>query len=116
MQRYQMYIDGKFVDPSSGRWFDSYNPYTGKVWSQVGEGNAADADRAVLAAHKAFSEGPWSKLTATARGALLRKLGDLIARDANKLAEIEVRDNGKLIAEMAGQLNYIPQWFYYYSG
>lgn len=116
MQRYQMYIDGKFVDPSSGRWFDSYNPYTGKVWSQVGEGNAADADRAVLAAHKAFSEGPWSKLTATGRGALLRKLGDLIARDAGKLAEIEVRDNGKLIAEMAGQLNYIPQWFYYYGG
>ena len=116
MQRYQMYIDGQFVDSSSGRWFDSYNPYTGKVWSQVAEGNAADADRAVLAAHKAFSEGPWSRLTATGRGALLRKLGDLIARDARKLAEIEVRDNGKLIAEMAGQLNYIPQWFYYYGG
>ena len=48
-------------------------------------------------------------------GLLLHKLGGLVARDAKKLAEIEVRDNGKLIAEMQGQLNYIPQC-YYYSG
>jgi len=46
----------------------------------------------------------------------MRKLGDLIARDAQRLAETEVRDNGKLIAEMHGQLNYVPQWFYYYGG
>ncbi|MBC7636874.1 MAG: aldehyde dehydrogenase, partial [Acetobacteraceae bacterium] len=44
------------------------------------------------------------------------KLGDLVARDARKLAETEVRDNGKLIAEMEGQLNYIPQWYYYFGG
>ena len=116
MQRYQMYIEGEFADASSGRWFDSYNPYTGKVWSQIAEGGADDVDRAVRAADKAFREGSWPKLTPSERGALLRKLGDLVARDARKLAEIEVRDNGKLIAEMAGQLNYVPQWFYYFGG
>jgi aldehyde dehydrogenase (NAD+) len=116
MQRYQMYIDGQFVDASSGKWFDSYNPYKGEVWGQIAEGGQADVDRAVQAAHKAFSAGPWSQLTASERGALLRKLGDLVARDAKKLAEFEVRDNGKLIAEMAGQLNYVPQWFYYFGG
>jgi aldehyde dehydrogenase (NAD+) len=55
-------------------------------------------------------------MTATERGRRLYRLGDLIARDAKRLAEIEVRDNGKLFAEMNGQLNYIPQWFYYYGG
>jgi aldehyde dehydrogenase (NAD+) len=70
----------------------------------------------VRAAHRAFTEGPWPQLTASQRGLLLHKLGDLVARDAKKLAETEVRDNGKLIAEMQGQLNYIPQWYYYFGG
>src|SRR3546814_14747549 len=97
MQRFQMYIDGEFVDSSSAEWFDSYNPYTGDVWCQIAQGEAEDADRAVQAAHRAFSEGPWSKLTHSGRGALLHKLGDLIAREAGKLAETEVRDHGKQI-------------------
>ena len=116
MQKYQMYIDGKYVDSASGKWFDSYNPYTGEPWAQIAQGTAEDVDRAVRVAHKAYTEGPWSELTASQRGLLLHKLGDLVARDARKLAEIEVRDNGKLIAEMLGQLNYIPQWYYYFGG
>ena len=115
-QAYQMYIHGRFENASSGKWFDTYNPYTGEVWGQIAEGGSADVDRAVTAAHNAFANDPWSQLTAIQRGALLRKLGDLITRDARKLAEFEVRDNGKLIAEMAGQLNYISQWFYYFGG
>ena len=116
MKKYQMYIDGKYVDSASGKWFDSYNPYTGEPWAQIAQGGADDVDRAVRAAHKAYTEGPWSQLTASQRGLLLHKLGDLVARDARKLAETEVRDNGKLIAEMQGQLNYIPQWYYYFGG
>jgi (Z)-2-((N-methylformamido)methylene)-5-hydroxybutyrolactone dehydrogenase len=116
MQKYQMYIDGKYVDSASGKWFDSYNPYTGEPWAQIAQGNVEDADRAVRAAHKAYTEGPWPQLTASQRGLLLHRLGDLVARDAKKLAETEVRDNGKLIAEMQGQLNYIPQWYYYFGG
>lgn len=116
MQKYQLYVNGQFVDPQSGEWFDSHNPYTGKAWGQIAQGDATDVDLAVTAAHNAFTTGPWSRLTASERGALLRKLGDLIARDAQTLAEFEVRDNGKLIAEMAGQLHYLPQWFYYYGG
>jgi (Z)-2-((N-methylformamido)methylene)-5-hydroxybutyrolactone dehydrogenase len=116
VQQYPMYIDGKFVPAASGKWFDSFNPYTGKPWAQVAEGTAEDADRAVRAAHKAFTTGPWPQLTASQRGALLRKLGDLVTRDANKLGELETRDNGKLIAEMQAQLNYVPQWYYYFGG
>lgn len=116
MQRYQMYIDGQFVDASSGQWFESFNPFTGAPWAEIARGSAEDADRAVRAAYNAFAEGPWAQLTASQRGMLLHRLGDLVARDAKKLAEIEVRDNGKLIAEMQGQLNYLPQWFYYFGG
>jgi acyl-CoA reductase-like NAD-dependent aldehyde dehydrogenase len=116
MQRYQMYIDGRYVDASSGQVFVSENPYTGEPWAEMPRGNQADIEAAVQAAHNAFVQGDWSRLTPTQRGALLRKLGDLVARDSEKLAATEVRDNGKLFAEMRGQLNYIPQWFYYYGG
>jgi aldehyde dehydrogenase (NAD+) len=116
MKKYQMYIDGRFVDAANGKWFDSYNPYTGKVWSQVAQGGPEDVDRAVKAAHRAFSEGEWPQMTASQRGALVYKLGTLVARDAKMLAETEVMDNGKLIAEMQGQLNYVPQWYYYFGG
>lgn len=116
MQRYQLYIEGRAVDAASGQWFDSYNPYTGEPWAQIAEGNADDVDRAVRAAHRAFTQGPWPQLTASQRGLLLHRLGDLVARDAQRLAAIEVRDNGKLLAEMQGQLNYIPQWYYYFGG
>ncbi len=116
MNQYQMFIDGTFVNASDGRWFETQNPFTGKTWAEVARGTAADIDRAVQAADQAFRSGPWSEMTATQRGALLRKLGDLIARDAERLAEFEVQDNGKLLAEMGAQLKYLPQWFYYFGG
>ena len=116
MQKYQMYIGGEWVAPSSGEWFESYNPFTGEPWAMIARGNAADADHAVRTAHAAFTSGPWPEMTATQRGALLRKLGDLVAQNAQHLAEVEVRDNGKLIAEMGAQLNYVPQWYYYFGG
>jgi aldehyde dehydrogenase (NAD+) len=116
MQKYQQYIGGEWVAPSSGEWFESFNPFTGEPWALIARGNAADADHAVKTAHAAFTSGPWPEMTPTQRGALLRKLGDLVAQNAQQLAEVEVRDNGKLIAEMGAQLNYVPQWYYYFGG
>jgi len=116
VQKYQMYIDGRFVNAASGEWFETENPYTGEPWALIPRGGARDADLAVQAAHRALTSGPWPKLTATQRGALLHKLGDLVARDADKLAAIEVTDNGKLLAEMGAQLRYVPQWYTYFGG
>src|SRR5690606_16078735 len=73
-------------------------------------------DLAVQAAKRAMTEGPFSKMTATQRGQMMYRLAQLIADNAKRLAEIEVRDNGKLIAEMQGQLNYVPEWWRYYGG
>lgn len=116
MQKYQMYINGAFTDPVSGQWFETDNPYTAKPWALIPRGGAEDVERAVTAASRAFSEGEWSKLKPSQRGRLMCRLGDLIARDAARLAAVEVRDNGKLMVEMLGQLRYIPQWYYYYGG
>jgi len=116
LPRQQMLIDGEWTESASGDYFESFDPFTAKAWTLIPRGNADDVDRAVQAAHRAFTSGEWPKMHASQRGQLLRKLGDLIARDAEKLAVIEVQDNGKLISEMAGQLKYTPQWYYYYGG
>lgn len=116
MKRYKLHIGGKQVDPVAGEWFETHNPYTGEAWAEIPRADARDVDAAVQAAHLAFTQGPWSEMNASERGMLLHRLGDLIARDAEKLAAIEVRDNGKLMAEMHGQLKYLPQWYYYFGG
>ena len=116
LPRRQMYIDGEFVDSSSGEYFESFDPYTARPWCLIPRGNAEDADRAVQAAHRAFTSGDWPKTHPTQRGELLRKLGELIAEHAQELAELEVRDNGKLLSEMAGQLKYCPQFYNYFGG
>lgn len=116
MDAYDLYIDGQSCPPSTGEYFASYDPYTGQPWARVAKGDSRDVDRAVQAAHRAFKSSAWRGLSASARGALLRKLGDLIAADAERLGQIETQDNGKLLAEMLGQVRYLPQWFHYYGG
>ena len=102
MKTYQLYINGEYVDPANNEWFESIDPYRGEPWAKIPRGSKADADKAVKAANEAMWRGPWSKMTASARGKVMRKLGDLVAANAERLAEIEVRDNGKLMAEMLG--------------
>ena len=116
MKTYQHFIDGQYVDPVDGKWFDSIDPYRGEAWAKIPQGCARDVDRAVAAAAQAMREGPWSKMTPSARGKLMLKLADLVAANADRLAEIEVRDNGKLLAEMRGQLGYHPEWWRYFGG
>jgi aldehyde dehydrogenase (NAD+) len=116
LEHYQAYIDGKFVDAESGAVFGTEDPFSGEVWALVPRCDAADVDRAVEAAYRAFTTGPWPALTPTARGALLFRLADLIAENAQALADVEVRDNGKLLAEMSAQMRYLPQWYRYFGG
>ena len=116
MKQYQHYIDGAFIDPKEGEWFDTSNPYTGAPWARVAKGSPSDMSSAIDAAYTALFSGPWSQYSASARGAVLRKIGDIIAANAEMLADIEVRDNGKLKAEMLAQLKYLPEYYYYYGG
>lgn len=116
LPKYRILIGGEWQNAASGEFFETDNPYTGEPWALIPRCNKVDVERAVEAASAAFESGPWPKLTATQRGALLRRLGDLITQHAEPLAQTEVRDNGKLIAEMLGQTSYVPQWFHYFGG
>jgi len=116
MKTFGHFINGAYVEPAGGRWLDSNNPYTGEVWARIPQGCRLDVDRAVASASAALRHGAWSTMTATARGKLLTRLADLIADNAERLAATEVRDNGKLLAEMGGQLRYIPEWWRYFGG
>ena len=111
-----MYVDGRWVEASSGDFFETDDPFAGRPWALIPRGTAEDADLAVRAAHRAFSGGAWPRTTASARGALLRRLADLVAERSAQLAETEVRDNGKLYAEMSGQTAYMAGWFHYFAG
>lgn len=116
MQNFEMRIGDTWRGTSSGQTFDSIDPFTSQPWARIPRGTAVDVDEAVRAAHDAFEHGPWSRLTASQRGLLLHRLGDEIAANAEQLADLEVNDNGKLRAEVLGQMKYLPQWFYYFGG
>jgi len=115
VRKYQLFIDGDWVDPASGEWFESHEPFSGKAWALIPKGNAVDVERAVMAAHKAL-EGPWADLSASERGMLLHRLGELIEVHAEELAEAEMRDNGKVRSEVIGQVKYVAKYYYYYGG
>lgn len=107
--RYQIFFGGAWVDAAGGETFESEDPFSGDIWAPVPGCCKLNVDRAVEAAHQAFVSGSWSAMTPTARSALLRRLGALITENARHLAEIEVRDNGKLMTEMLGQVRYLAQ-------
>ncbi|MDQ1674471.1 MAG: (Z)-2-((N-methylformamido)methylene)-5-hydroxybutyrolactone dehydrogenase, partial [Frankiaceae bacterium] len=112
---YAMVVGGLTVGAVAGRTYVSTDPFTGRPWARVPDSDAHDVDAAVTAARAAF-DGSWRRTTATARGKLLHRLGELIARDAQQLAELETRDNGKLLREMTGQMAGLPEWYFYYAG
>ncbi len=111
-----MRIGGQAVAGSTDEWIDCVNPYLGQSWARIPRGTAADAEAAVIAAHEAFTSGPWHDMAPADRGLLLHKLAQLMADNAEYLADLEVRDTGKLKAEMLGNLRYLPRWYQYYAG
>ena len=97
-RKYQLFIDGKWVDAESGKTFTTPNPATGETLAEVAEADKADVDKAVAAARRAF-EGKWGSMSARDRGRLLYKLSQLIESRSRELAELETADNGKPIRE-----------------
>ncbi|WBG64295.1 aldehyde dehydrogenase [Pseudomonas citronellolis] len=116
LARFQMCIDGQWLDALSGKTFESLDPSSAQPWALLPDAAEEDVERAVQAAQKAFDDPAWRKLSATARGKLLRRLGDLIAENKEHLAQLESRDNGKLIRETRGQVGYLPEFFHYTAG
>ena len=115
MKNYKHFINGQWTNPDTKEWFDSENPYTGKVWAKIARGNFKDVNNAVISAKNAF-ENVWGVMKPTERGKYLVRLSEIITREASRLGELEVMDNGKLLAEMGSQTKYIAEWYRYYGG
>ena len=114
LRRYGAYIDGAERAPKTGVYFETQDPFTGRTWALIGRCGPADVDAAVAAAKGAFDS--WSALRPSQRGKILRKFADAIVASADRLAEIERRDNGKLAAEVNAQVRYLGDYFHYYAG
>ncbi len=114
--RYQLFIDGKFRAPHSGKHFDSINPATEEKLAEIAEGDAHDIDRAVRAARRAHDK-VWSKLPGRERGKYLYRIARLIQEKARELAVLETMDGGKTIKESRDvDLPLVAAHFFYYAG
>lgn len=114
--RQGLFVDGAFVAPKSGVYVPSYDPTTAEPWYEFAQGGAADVDAAVRSARAAFVNPAWRRMTQTERGKLVRRLGELVLANADELAMIECRDNGKLLKEMRAQMRAIPDSYLYFAG
>src|SRR5258706_12112196 len=111
-----LFIGGEWLHPHSNRTIRSIDPSTEEVWAEVAEADETDIDHAVKAARAAL-DGPWRrKLTASARGALIHKLAELVRRDADALAVLESRDNGKPLRDTKGEILRAADWLTFFAG
>jgi (Z)-2-((N-methylformamido)methylene)-5-hydroxybutyrolactone dehydrogenase len=98
-----------------GSAFRPSTRFSARPGATAADGDGRDVDRAVAAARQALA-GSWGALSGFGRARLMHRLADILARDADPLAEVETRDTGKVLREMRGQLTVIPDWFYYFAG
>jgi len=114
----RLLISNEWIPSESGRTFPTINPATGEEIAQISEADAADVDKAVLAARKAFERGPWRKTSASERGRLLNRLADLLEQNADEFASLETLDNGMplmvarhvSVALTVAQFRYFAGW------
>ena len=113
----QLFIGGQWTDATSGKTFATPDPATGETLAHVAEGEAEDINRAVRAARKAFEDGPWSRMTASERGRIIWRIGDLILEHTDELAQLESLDNGKPFAvAQAADVPLAADLFHYMAG
>ena len=113
--RYDHWIGGQYVAPSSGEYFENVTPVTGRVFCEVARGNSADIDKALDAAHAAAKT--WTKTSATERAIILNKIADRMEQNLEKIAVAETWDNGKPVREtMAADIPLAIDHFRYFAG
>jgi len=115
IQDFKMYINGEWVDSSSGKKIETLNPENNEVWATVPEANEKDVDNAVKSAQNAF-ENNWSKLHPRERAKYLRLIAEQLRANAEHLGKIETIDTGKLYRETKTQANYIAEYYDYFAG
>ncbi len=113
----QMYVDGAWVSARSGDTFDTTDPATGRVLAGVPRAGTDDVGLAVAAARRTFDDGTWGSAVAEReRAAILMRMAALVAGRRDELAELEVLDSGKPIADARGDIDEVAFMFEYYAG
>ena len=115
IQNFKMYINGEWVDSSSGKKIQTLNPENNEVWATVPEANEKDVDKAVQSAQNAF-ENSWSILHPRDRAKYLRLIADQLRENAEHLGKVETIDTGKIYRETNTQANYIAEYYDYFAG
>jgi acyl-CoA reductase-like NAD-dependent aldehyde dehydrogenase len=116
-RRYQMLIGGKSVESETGETISRESPaYAGFVAAELPKGTLADAERAILAARKAFDEGPWPKMTGGQRGKILYRISEAILKHKEELATIEALEGGKAIAGVRGEMEFSAELWRFAAG
>ena len=115
IQNFKMFVDGEWVESSSGKKIETLNPELNEVWATVPEANEEDVDRAVKAAQNAF-ENSWSNLHPRERAKFLRNIANQLRENAEHLGKIETIDTGKLFKEIKTQATYIAEYYDYFAG
>jgi|SRR5581483_8789070 len=114
--RHELFINGKFAGPSTGKYFDSINPATEQKLTEIGLGAEADVDRAVKAARRAFDK-VWGKMPGRERGKYLYRIARIIQEKSRELAVLETMDGGKPIKESRDiDLPLVAAHFFYHAG
>ncbi|MBP6335133.1 MAG: aldehyde dehydrogenase family protein [Bacteroidia bacterium] len=114
--KYDLFINGKFVAPESGKYFATINPATETKISEVADANEKDVDKAVSAARKAY-DNVWSKMPARERGKYIYRIARVMQERARELAVIESMDGGKPIRESRDiDVPLAAAHFFYYAG
>lgn len=115
-KQYDLFIDGKFVKPSSKKYFDTINPATEEKLAEVAEANEKDVDTAVKAARTAYDK-VWSKMPANERGKYIYRIARMIQERAREFSVIETLDGGKPIRESRDiDIPLAANHFFYYAG
>jgi aldehyde dehydrogenase (NAD+) len=109
-------IDGKPVDALSGARIDVACPSDGKVFASIPASGAADVDRAVKAARRAFDSGPWGRMPAVERGRCLTRLFQLVEKHGDELAALESRDTGKPVRQGRADVTATMRYYEFYGG
>ncbi|MDY7579138.1 aldehyde dehydrogenase family protein [Herbaspirillum sp. RTI4] len=109
-----MLIDGRWQAAQDERTIEVLNPCTGEAFTRIARGGQADIVLAVAAARRAL-DGPWGRMTATERGRLLQKLGQLILDNAEEIAQLEARDTGKPITVARNDIKVVARYFEFYG-
>ncbi|MEY3236880.1 MAG: hypothetical protein RI883_981 [Bacteroidota bacterium] len=115
-KKYDMFIDGKWVKPSSGKYFNTVNPANEEVIAEIAYGNQEDVDKAVKAARKAYTE-VWSIMPSAERAKYIYRIARLMQERARELAVVETLDAGKTIRESRDiDVPLACNYFFYYAG